>query len=36
VALKRVNREIDGMERVKARTAHVKAALTVLAMRRAA
>jgi nucleotide-binding universal stress UspA family protein len=33
VALKRVNREIDGMERVKARTAHVKAARTALAMR---
>jgi hypothetical protein len=35
-ALKRVNREIDRMEKVEARTAHVKAAQTALAMRRAA
>jgi hypothetical protein len=35
-ALKRVNREIDRMEKVDARIAHVKAAQTALAMRRAA
>jgi hypothetical protein len=35
-ALKRVNREIDRMEKVEARTAQVKSAQTALAMRRAA
>jgi hypothetical protein len=35
-ALKRVNREIDRMEKLEARAAHVKAAQTALAMRRAA
>ena len=35
-ALKRVNREIDRMEKLEARSAHVKAARTALAMRRAA
>jgi hypothetical protein len=35
-ALKRVNREIDRMEKLEARAAHVKAARTALAMRRAA
>jgi hypothetical protein len=33
--LKRVNREIDRMEKVEARTAHVKSAHAALAMRRA-
>jgi hypothetical protein len=35
-ALKRVNREIDRMERLEARAEHVEAARTALAMRRAA
>ena len=35
-ALKRVNREIDRMEKLEARTAHVEAARRALAMRRAA
>jgi hypothetical protein len=35
-ALKRVNREIDRMEKLEARAAHVQAARTALAMRRAA
>jgi hypothetical protein len=35
-ALKRVNREIDRMEKLSARTAHIEAALAALAMRRAA
>jgi hypothetical protein len=35
-ALKRVNREIDRMEKLEARSAHVKAAQAALAMRRAA
>jgi hypothetical protein len=34
--LKRVNREIDRMEKLEARTAHVEAARRALAMRRAA
>jgi hypothetical protein len=35
-ALKRVNREIDRMEKLQARTAHIEAARRALAMRRAA
>jgi hypothetical protein len=35
-ALKRVNREIDRMQKLEARTAHVEAARRALAMRRAA
>jgi hypothetical protein len=35
-ALKRVNREIDRMEKLEARTAHIEAARRALAMRRAA
>jgi hypothetical protein len=35
-ALKRVNREIDRMHKLEARTAHIEAARRALAMRRAA
>jgi hypothetical protein len=35
-ALKRVNREIDRMQKLEARTAHIEAARRALAMRRAA
>jgi len=35
-ALKRVNREIDRMRKLEARTAHIEAARRALAMRRAA